>query len=166
MIIQNATLRQDQKLNFLQIWWEELHDKINYRRALSMCLKTPSVFKQIACLFWAVRLLDTSSPGSVPVTDLTCKVRPCRLSPRWKPQCCTMVHFSNWFLSFGLISAPKLQHNRTSLVCLLELPAFSRKKATEVLTTFGCMKSHGAIVEELTPKSWSNNNSSNLILPI
>lgn len=77
-------------------------------------------------------------------------------------------HFSNWFLCFGLNSAPKLQQNWTGLVCALELPAFSRKKATEVLTTSGCIKSHGAILEEevLTPMSWSNNNSSNLILPV
>lgn len=75
-------------------------------------------------------------------------------------------HFSNWFLSFGLNSAPKLQHNWTGLVRSLELPAFGRKKATELLTT--SIKSHGAIVEveALTPMFWWNNNSSNLILPI
>lgn len=71
----------------------------------------------------------------------------------------------NWFLSFRLNSAPKLQHNWTALVCSLELSAFSRKKATKFLTTPACMKSYGATVEvkALTPMPWSNNNSSNLI---
>lgn len=70
----------------------EFHADLMWRvtwQALSMCPKTPSAFKQIALLSWAVALLETSPPGSVTATDLTREARPCRFISRWKLQCCT-----------------------------------------------------------------------------
>lgn len=64
--------------------------------------------------------------------------------------------------SSWLRSVPEfLQHYRR-LLC------FQQKSATEALTTSVCIKPHGATVEVevLTPMSWSNNSSSNLILYI
>lgn len=91
LIIQNASLCQDQQLNFMQIWCGELRDEINYRQAPSMSPKTPSAFTQIPLLFWAVntagnfitRLCDCDRPH--------CDARPRRLISRCQPRGCTMV---------------------------------------------------------------------------